>query len=371
MKRLDLRYLAGVAAVAAGAALAVNLMDGNPGRFSLPNAIASTDVATLSPQLKALVETTQWLNTPPLTAADLRGKVVLVNFWTYSCINCVRTLPYLRAWAQKYRDQGLVVVSVHTPEFAFEKIPDNVVRALHQLDVPYPVAQDNDFRLWHAFGNRGWPAFYFIGADGEIAHAQLGEGDWEGTEERIQDLLKEAGSMKTPEPIGPIAGSGAQAAPDLAALGSGETYIGYGQASGFASPQSIAGDKARSYTLPDKSWLSGWGLNEWGLGGDWIVGREFATTSGIKSSIGYRFHARDLHLVMAPASLDRPIRFRITLDGKAPGADHGADTDADGWGILTEDRLYQLVRQSREVEDRTFRIEFEEPGAKAYAFTFG
>jgi len=327
---------------------------------------ARADDTALSPSLTALLSAKEWLNTSAPKPADLRGKVVLVNFWTYSCINCLRALPYVKGWAEKYHDQGLVVIGVHTPEFAFEKISDKVQRALHMLDVPYPVALDNDFALWNAFGNRAWPALYFINAQGEVAHSQLGEGDYAESEELIQQLLKEAGSGAAPKPIAPIAGEGAQAAPDLAALGSGETYIGYGQASGFASPQSFAGDRTRSYTLPDNPWL-----NEWGLGGDWIVGREFATSAAPKSSIAYRFHARDLHLVMAPTSLDQPIRFRVTLDGKAPGADHGADTDADGWGVLKEDRLYQLVRQSAEVQDRTFRIEFDAPGAKTYAFTFG
>ncbi|MDY0871602.1 redoxin family protein [Dongia rigui] len=365
MKRRELKFVLGLAVVAAGAAIAVTLSD-KPGSFSMSPAIARSEAAELSPPLNALLQTTTWLNAPPLTPQDLRGKVVLVNFWTYSCINCVRTLPYLRAWAEKYRAEGLVVVSIHTPEFAFEKVPDNVTRALHQLDVPYRVAQDNDFRLWHAFGNRGWPAFYFIGADGAVAHEQLGEGDYEASEARIQALLKEAGSLKVALPITPIAGSGAQAAPDLATLGSGETYIGYGQASGFASPESFASDRTRTYTLPDNPWV-----NEWGLGGDWLVGAEFATSSAPQSSIAYRFHARDLHLVMAPASPEKPIRFRVTLDGKAPGADHGADTDPQGWGTLDADRLYQLVRQSAEVTDRTFRIAFEEPGVRAYAFTFG
>lgn len=329
-------------------------------------ALATADAYQPSPQLAALLGATDWLNAPPLTEADVKGKVVLVNFWTYSCINCVRTLPYLRAWAEKYRDEGLVVVGVHTPEFAFEKLSDNVTKALHQLDVPYAVALDGDFQLWRAFGNQGWPAFYFIDAKGEVVHAQLGEGDYKDTEARIQDLLKEAGATAMAKAITPIMGKGAQAAPDLAALGSGETYIGYRQASNFASPESIATDKTRSYTLPDNAWL-----NEWGLGGDWTVGPEYATAAAPKSSIAYRFHARDLHLVMAPGRADHPIRFRVTLDGKAPGADHGADTDAQGWGVLDADRLYQLVRQSTEVTDRLFKIEFEEPGARTYAFTFG
>lgn len=367
-KRLKLGTLIGLAAVAGIAAFAVHLSGGRSPLMS--PALATADSYQPSPQLAALLSATDWLNTRPLTTADVKGKVVLVNFWTYSCINCVRTLPYLRAWAEKYRDHGLVVIGVHTPEFAFEKLSDNVTKALHQLDVPYGIALDSDFKLWRAFGNQGWPAFYFIDAKGEVVHSQLGEGDYADTEARIQDLLKDAGAPAMTKAmattITPIIGKGVQAAPDLAALGSGETYIGYRQSSNFASPESVAGDKQRRYTLPEGAWL-----NEWGLGGDWIVGGEYATTAARNSAIAYRFHARDLHLVMAPGGPTHPIRFRVTLDGKAPGADHGADIDADGWGVLNADRLYQLVRQSAEVQDRTFKIEFDEPGAKAYAFTFG
>ena len=367
--RMRLRLLLGTVAVLGLAAIGGNLDTGptlkNLWRHAMPTAYAAAE-DDLSPALTALLSAKAWLNTTAPKPEDLRGKVVLVNFWTYSCINCLRALPYVRGWAEKYRDQGLVVIGVHTPEFAFEKISDKVNRALHMLDVPYPVALDNDFGLWNAFGNRAWPALYFINAEGEVVHSQLGEGSYAESEERIQQLLKDTGKTNAAKPIMPINGDGTQAAADLAVLGSGETYIGYAQASGFVSPQSMMADRARSYTLPDDPWL-----NEWGLGGDWVVGAEFATSAASGSSIAYRFHARDLHLVLAPTSLDHPIRFRVTLDGKAPGVDHGTDTDAEGWGVLKEDRLYQLVRQSGAVQDRLFKIEFQEPGAKAYAFTFG
>jgi len=318
----------------------------------------------LSPPLQALLAAPQWLNTPPLRAEDLRGKVVLVNFWTYSCINCLRTLPYVRAWADKYRDHGLLVIGVHTPEFAFEKDPVNVRGALGQLDVRYPVAVDNDFGIWRAFGNQAWPALYFLGADGRIRQRVLGEGGYAQSERLIQRLLAEAGGA-VDAPIGVAAGAGAQAPGDPWNERSGETYVGYDKAASFSSPGGLVEDAASVYRAAPVL-LPG----DWSLAGQWTVGGEYAVGAA-SGSIRYRFHARDLHLVMGAAPRGGAVRFRVTIDGVAPGPDHGADIDAGGWGSLKEHRLYQLVRQAGPVRDRTFEIEFLDAGARVYSFTFG
>lgn len=323
----------------------------------------------LTGPLAALLQPRPWLNGPALRAEDLRGKVVLVNFWTYSCINCLRLLPHVRGWAEKYRDSGLVVVGVHTPEFAFEKRTENVAKALPSLGITYPVALDNDFAVWRAFGNQAWPALYFIGSDGQVRQRILGEGSEARGEMLIQQLLAEARGAAVAMPLGTVAGQGAQAAPDLRNLASGETYIGYEQTSGFASPGGLHPDTVQLYQAP-----AALSRNRWGLEGNWTVGAEFATLNSAGGSILHRFRARDLHLVLAPpadGNGNRPVRFRVTIDGAAPGADHGADIDADGWGTVTDSRLYQLVRQSGMVGERTFRIEFDDPGIRAYAFTFG
>ncbi|MET0271615.1 MAG: redoxin domain-containing protein [Phenylobacterium sp.] len=321
--------------------------------------------ASTSRPLRALLAAKPWLNTPPLKAQDLRGKVVLVNFWTYSCINSLRPLPYVRAWAEKYRDRGLVVIGVHTPEFGFETDVGNIGRANASLGVRYPVAVDSDYGVWRAFENSAWPAFYFIGADGRVRKQVLGEGGYDASERLIQKLLAEAGDAPVPGGLVNVAGKGPQAAPDWRNLRSPETYVGYAQATSFASPGGLKRDVASAYrTMPLP-------INHWSLEGAWRVGSEFATLAKPSGAVGYRFHARDLNLVMAPASRAHPIRFRVTLDGAPPGADHGFDIDAQGWGSLDEPRMYQLVRQSRPVADRTFRIEFIEPGARAYVFTFG
>jgi thiol-disulfide isomerase/thioredoxin len=306
-----------------------------------------------------------WLNTPPLDASALRGKVVLVNFWTYSCINCLRTLPYLEAWAEKYRAQGLVVVGVHAPEFAFERDPANVRRAAAMLGVRYPVVIDNDFRIWRAFNNNGWPAFYFVGADGRVRENSLGEGDYAAAERVIQKLLAETGASPTGPALADPAGRGAMAAADPAHLLSPETYVGYEKAAGFSSPGGFAPDLPHRYRP-----AAALARNAWSLDGGWTVGREFATSNAAEGRLRYRFHARDLHLVAAAAQ-GRPVRFRVTIDGAGPGASHGADTDADGYGLIREPRLYQLVRQAGAVGDRTFEIEFLDPGVRAYSFTFG
>ena len=307
----------------------------------------------------------QWLNSSPLTAEGLRGKVVLVDFWTYSCINCIRTTPYLRAWAEKYRDQGLVVVGVHTPEFAFEKRGENVRRAVSDFGITYPVAVDSDFRIWRAWRNNAWPAFYLVDAKGRVRYSHFGEGRYDRTEAAIQDLLREAGSdMPAAPPVAPAA-DGIEAAPDLANIRSGETYVGYRQASNFASRESLRPDAARDYSV------GALGVNEWGLSGNWTVGGEQAVLNAPGGGIGHRFSARDLHLVLGTGGAGRPVRFRVTIDGQAPGADHGADTDTEGYGTVDATRLYQLVRQSGAVRARRFEIRFFDPGVEAYAFTFG
>ncbi|KAA1180030.1 cytochrome c biogenesis protein DipZ [Rhizobium tropici] len=306
-----------------------------------------------------------WLNSELLTTAELRGKVVIVDFWTYSCINCIRTIPYVRAWAEKYRDQGLVVIGVHSPEFAFEKNVDNVKKAIADFKIGYPVAIDNDYRIWRAFENNYWPALYMIDAKGQVRYQHFGEGNYRQTEQAIQDLLREAGSnMAQSGPVVPDA-KGAEASPDLSHIRSGETYVGYKQATGFASPESVKADAAADYSIANPD------LNQWGLAGTWTVGPEEATLDKAGGGISYRFSARDLHLVLGPSADGKPIRFQVTVDGRAPGADHGSDIDAGGNGTVTETKLYQLVRQSGDVNAHNFEIRFFDPGVQAYAFTFG
>lgn len=332
----------------------------------IKTAHAATSASPLSGPLRSLLGAPQWLNTQPLQAEDLQGKVVVVNFWTYSCINCLRSLPHIRAWAERYKDQGLVVIGVHTPEFAFEKNVANVSKASASLGVTYPVAIDNNFGVWRAFSNQAWPALYFIGADGRIRHRVLGEGHYEQSEQLIQKLLSESSNAPVSKKIIAVDGEGPQAAPDIRNLRSPETYIGYRQANNFSSPGGIAEDTSRLYRAA--STLT---LNRWSLAGVWTVGSEFASLNDTPGSIRHRFHARDLHLVLGPSTQGHPIRFRITIDGAPPVTNHGSDVDAEGWGTVREERLYQLVRQSGTVNDRTFEIEFYDAGVRAYAFTFG
>jgi cytochrome c biogenesis protein CcdA/thiol-disulfide isomerase/thioredoxin len=307
-----------------------------------------------------------WINSPELTPASLHGKVVLVDFWTYSCINCLRTLPYLKAWNEKYKNSGLVVIGVHTPEFPFEKDEANVRKAVHDLGITYPVVMDNDYRIWRAFDNEYWPAHFFIDATGHVRFHHFGEGGYDEAENWIRDLLKEANGQPPPQIATKIAASGAEAASDSSTVKSPETYIGYERAKNFASPNGFSEDEAQAYQTPGTLTL-----NQWALAGTWKDERQIATLISPTGSIEYRFHARDLHLVLGPAKGGKPIRFRITIDGKAPGADHGVDTDANGNGVVNENRLYQLIRQQGAVQDRTFRIEFLGPGVEAFAFTFG
>ena len=315
--------------------------------------------------LPALSGAVEWLNSPPLTPQALKGKVVLVDFWTYSCINCLRALPYVEAWAEKYKDQGLVVIGVHTPEFAFEKDIGNVRKATADLGVAYPVAIDNNYAVWRAFDNQYWPAHYFIDAEGRIRHHHFGEGDYDGSERVIQQLLAEAHGKTMAEGLVEVNAAGAMAAADWNEVASPETYVGYTRAENFVSPGGAAKDAAHVYEpgMP--------ALNQWGLSGNWTVGGEQATLNEAGGGIVYRFHARDLHLVLGPSADGRPVRFQVTIDGKAPGDSHGMDIDADGNGTVTGQRLYQLVRQSGPITDRTFEIRLLDPGVRAYAFTFG
>ncbi|MGX7001665.1 cytochrome c biogenesis protein DipZ [Caballeronia sp. KNU42] len=318
-------------------------------------------------ELPSLSGAVQWLNSPPLTAQDLRGKVVLVDFWTYSCINCLRSLPYVKAWAQKYRDQGLVVIGVHAPEFAFERNVDNVKRATHDLGVDYPVAIDNNYAIWRAFGNQYWPAHYFIDAKGQVRFHHFGEGDYAHSEQVIQQLLAEAGHANAGAMVSDdTAAKGVQMAADNADMQSPETYVGYERAENFAGKGGESHDRVHTYAAPGQL-----ALNEWGLAGAWNVGSEQASLAASTGTIVYRFHARDLHLVLGPGKDNKPVRFRVSIDGAAPGNAHGSDVMADGTGTVTEQRLYQLVRQSGDVKDHTFAIEFLDPGVEAYAFTFG
>lgn len=320
-------------------------------------------------QLPALTGAVQWLNSPPLTAEGLRGKVVLVDFWTYSCINCLRTLPYVKAWAEKYRDQGLVVIGVHAPEFAFERNLDNVKKAARDLGIDYPVAVDNNYAIWRAFNNQYWPAHYFIDAQGQIRFHHFGEGEYAKSEQVIQQLLAEtghAGAAKVATGLGTAGAQGVQMAADDTDMQSGETYLGYERAENFGSPGGQAHDKVHTYTAPPQP-----ALNDWGLAGTWKIDGEHATLAGASGRIVYRFHARDLHLVLGPGKDGKPVRFRVSIDGAAPGDARGTDVAADGSGTVTEQRLYQLVRQTGKVADRTFAIEFLDAGVDAYAFTFG
>lgn len=317
--------------------------------------------------LAGLSGATDWINSPPLTADQLKGKVVLVDFWTYSCINCLRTLPYVEAWAQKYKDSGLVVIGVHTPEFPFEKDLSNVQRAVHDFGITYPVAMDNNNKIWNAFSNEYWPAHYFIDGTGKVRNHHFGEGNYDESERWIQELLKERNAQETlPSGIVSVQAQGAEAAPDMDEVKSPETYVGYERAEHFASPGGLNQDDPQLYTIPMHL-----ELNQWALAGKWIDGGQIAVLASSKGRIAYRFHARDLHLVLGPSSDGKPVRFRVSIDGKVPGENHGVDTNENGDGMVTENRLYQLVRQKGTITDHTFTIEFLDPGVQAFAFTFG
>lgn len=307
-----------------------------------------------------------WFNSTPLTAAKLRGKVVLVDFWTYSCINCIRTMPYVRAWAQKYGSQGLAVVGVHTPEFRFEEDLSNVNKAVGRFHIDFPVAVDSSQKIWRAWGNHYWPAYYLVDATGRIRYHQYGEGNYDRMERAIQSLLAETrGAPLVDTSLVDPKLDAEQMAPDLHHIESDETYIGYRQTSHFSSSERLREDRPQAYTVGKL------GLNQWGLAGEWVVGAESARVGQPGAGIAYQFSARDLHLVLGPGQTDRKVRIRVTLDGQPPGADHGSDVDADGNGVVDTTRLYQLVRQSGKIRQRRFDIRFLDGGADAYAFTFG
>jgi thiol-disulfide isomerase/thioredoxin len=302
---------------------------------------------------------TGWLNSEPLSPAELRGHVVVVNFWTLTCINWLRQEPYVRAWSQAYRADGLVVIGVHTPEFSFEHELDLVRQATRARGIDYPVAVDNDYAIWSAFDNHYWPALYFVDSDGIIGDQHFGEGRYEQSERVIQQLLGIQRELVSVE------GVGVEAKADWDHLRTPETYLGYGRGDQFASPDGATFDERRAYELPERLHL-----NHWALAGEWTIGRESVVLDQAGGTIAYRLRARDAHLVLSPGARE-PIPFRVLLDGQAPGPSHGVDVDPDGNGVLADGRLYQLVRAHDAVRDRTLEITFLEPGAEAYVFTFG
>jgi thiol-disulfide isomerase/thioredoxin len=316
--------------------------------------------------LPSLEGATEWLNTHALTMAHLRGKVVLVEFWTYTCINWRRTLPYVRAWAERYQPQGLVVIGVHTPEFAFEKNVVNVRRAAKEIGIAFPVAIDSDYTIWTAFRNQYWPAMYFVDAQGRIRHHQFGEGGYERSEVVIEQLLAEAGhTAVSREPV-TVAPTEVEAAADWANLRSPETYLGYERSDSFASVGGPVLDRRHHYDAPET-----FKLNQWALIGNWTLGTDSVALNGANGRIGYRFHARDVNLIMSPAAAGAPVRFQVLIDGRPPGKAHGADVDVEGNGTLIEPRMYQLIRQAVPIQDRQFEIQFFDPGVVAFDFTFG
>jgi thiol-disulfide isomerase/thioredoxin len=317
-------------------------------------------------ELPSLSSATEWINSQPLTVAGLRGNVVVVDFWTYTCINWLRTLPYVRAWAENYKDHGLVVIGVHTPEFEFEQDIENVRRAAKDLRVNYPIAIDNDYAIWSAFNNHYWPALYFVDAQGRIRHHQFGEGAYEQSEMIIQQLLTEAGIGGTGHELVSVDARGVEAAADWDSLRSPENYVGYERTENFASPGGAVLDTRHVYAAPARL-----RRNHWALSGDWTVERQATVLNQAGGQITYRFHARDLHLVMGPAVRGTSVRCRVRIDGQPPRAAHGTDVDDQGDGMVSEQRLYQLVRQRGPVTERTFEITFLDPGVQAYAFTFG
>ena len=338
------------------------------GTFDLLRAgvLAEASGSSESRELTAIGRGREWFNSPPLTPEDLAGKVVLVQFCTYTCINWLRTLPYIRAWAQKYGKQ-CVVLGVHTPEFAFEHSADNVRRALQQMKVTHPVVMDNDYAIWRAFDNNSWPALYFLDARGRVRQHHFGEGEYEESEKMIQRLLGEAGGAGVREGPGvPVEAAGVEAPADWANLRSPENYVGYQRTERFASPGGLERDRRRMYAAPSRL-----GLNEWALAGEWTLGPQAAVLNSATGRIACRFHARDVHLVLGPPRRESPVRFRVSIDGRPPGSDHGGDVDGAGNGTVVEQRLYQLIRQSRPIADRRFELEFLDAGAEAFAFTFG
>jgi len=316
-------------------------------------------------QLAAIARAAEWLNSPRLTPEHLAGKIVLVDFWTYTCINWLRTLPYVRGWAQKYGDR-LVVLGVHTPEFPFERNVDNVRRAVQQMKIGYPIAIDNDYSIWNAFENSYWPALYLIDAEGRVRQHHFGEGEYESSERAIQRFLKEAGVSGVADDVIAVEGSGFEAAADLANLRSPETYVGYERTDNFASPDAAKFNQRGAYRAPSRL-----ELNQWSLAGEWTMGKQATVLNSPNGRIAYRFHARDVHFVMGPPRQGTPVRFRVSIDGQPPGAARGLDVDEEGNGAVVEPRLHQLIRQSKPIVDRQVEIEFLDAGVETFSFTFG
>jgi thiol-disulfide isomerase/thioredoxin len=354
--------LAATLAGAIGAPYDVVAADKSVAQKTTPSAVE----LPIEGEMPSLGGATGWLNSQPLTTAGLRGKVVLIDFWTYTCINWLRTLPYVRAWAEKYKNQGLAVIGVHSPEFAFEKNLDNVRRAVKDMKVDYPIAVDSDHAIWRAFKNEYWPALYFVDAQGRIRQHHFGEGEYERSEKIIQQLLSEGGNAGIDKKLVSVNSRGAEAAADWASLKSPENYLGYERSENFASPGGAVLDQRRVYAVPTRL-----RLNQWALLGDWTVGNQATVLNKANGRIAYRFHARDLHLVMGPAARGTTVRFRVLIDGQPPGTAHGIDVDDQGNGTVSEQRLYQLIRQPKPITDRQFEIEFLDSGVEGYAFTFG
>jgi thiol-disulfide isomerase/thioredoxin len=317
-------------------------------------------------ELPALHGATTWLNSDPLTKNGLHGKVVLVGFWTYSCINWRRSLPYVRAWADRYRDDGLVVIGVHSPEFGFEHDVDNVRRAAREIMIDYPIAVDNDFAIWRAFENEFWPALYFIDEKGRIRHHKFGEGDYDKSEAVIQNLLTEAGARGLGSGLAPVNAAGPEVAADWFDLKSEENYLGYERTENFAPHGGMVTGKSHTYALPRDL-----KLNHWALAGDWTADKQAIQMNAANGRIAYQFHARDLHLVIGPTAKGTPVRFRVSIDGQTPDLARGTDVDEIGQGTIAEPRMYHLIRQPKPIIDRRFEIQFLDPGAEAYSFTFG
>ena len=353
--KIGLSVTAAAAGVLSSAAASVPLVEAQ----EPPSIIGSSPLSGLS-------GATGWINSRPLTAKQLKGKVVLVDFWTYSCINCIRAVPYIRAWADKYKDSGLVVIGVHTPEFDFEGQLPNVQKAVQKFGITYPVALDSDHAIWNAFHNQYWPAHYFIDAKGKVRYEHFGEGAYDQSERWIQELLKEANAKPMPATAVSVRGEGIEAAADISDVRSPETYIGYSRAEHFSSPGGFDFDNEKLYAAPVHP-----SLNEWALEGKWTDHLQKAVLDSANGKIVFHFHARDLHLVLGPGIDSKPVRFRVTIDGLAPGENHGVDTDAQGNGIVTGYRLYQLVRLKGAVADHIFTIEFLDLGVQAFSFTFG
>ncbi|WP_337997225.1 cytochrome c biogenesis protein DipZ [Oleispirillum naphthae] len=370
---LGVLVLAGVALSAAGTETLARWSAGGTDRleqaildrFPALRPAAATAAAPLQTPLVALSGATSWLNGPALSAEALKGKVVLIDFWTYSCINCLRSIPHVRAWDETYRSKGLVTIGVHTPEFAFEKIEGNVAAAVSRLGIRYPVALDNAYAMWSGFSNQYWPAHYLLDGTGRIRYTHFGEGEEEKTEQAIRDLLQENGARLEGR-VATAKTTGLAMPADFADVKTPETYVGYARVAGFASPEGLSRDAAQTYTLP-----STFALNQWALAGGWTMAAEDARLNAANGRIALRFHARDLHLVLGPAADGKPVRFRVLLDGAPPGPAAGMDADAQGFGQVTENRLYQLIRQPGGIADRDFSIEFLDSGVQAFAFTFG